>query len=184
LNPNMSIGASAKDQKWLDEVDVNIPRDEGLDEGRYVGEINETELSRARSIKRSGTSSDPDPADSSSDQDQGRLEHQTTREEKDSSVYRSERPLAGWDDAAIYRRDGRNDLDISATMSLNNYLQKRYKRTDILTWKVIQIGPAHSCYWKVIASINDFEYGRATEASRNAAREAAAHNVLLALRGY
>jgi hypothetical protein len=84
LNPNMSVGASAKDQKWLDEVDVNIPRDEGLDEGRYVGQINETELSRVRSIKRSGTSSDPDPADSSSDQDQGRLEHQTTREEKDS----------------------------------------------------------------------------------------------------
>lgn len=38
-------------------------------------------------------------------------QHTNSKSPVDRSVYRSERPLAGWDDAAIYRRDGRNDLD-------------------------------------------------------------------------
>ncbi|OSX66567.1 hypothetical protein POSPLADRAFT_1133052, partial [Postia placenta MAD-698-R-SB12] len=66
-------------------------------------------------------------------------------------------------------------------MQLNNWLQNRYRSTDLLTWNTSPSGQRHNAVWTAVAYINGVEYGRGTGPSQGAAKEVAAQKALDAL---
>jgi hypothetical protein len=88
-------------------------------------------------------------------------------------------------------------------MTLNNWLQGRYGTTKYLTWDAIHVGPQDAGEWIVVALckiphrfaglqtdftlrkiVNNIEHGRGVNRAKGAAAEVAAHQALVALRGY
>jgi len=69
-------------------------------------------------------------------------------------------------------------------LDLNNYLQKTYKNQTTLTWTQRHIGPEHTSDWEAVALINHEPYGTGTAHLLDEAKELAAHQALVNLRGY
>jgi dsRNA-specific ribonuclease len=95
-------------------------------------------------------------------------------------------------------------IDIHATdrMQLNNYLQCNYKNQTTLSWVINQVGSEHNSDWEAIAygmifchadllivkgcfgTVNHEKYGHGTAAKRDDAKEEAARQALVNLRGW
>ena len=88
-------------------------------------------------------------------------------------------------------------------MTLNNWIQSRYRTTKYLTWEAIHVGSQDSGQWTMIARCQAFmsfafvqtefylcrivkgvEEGRGTDNTKGSAAEFAANQALVSLRGY
>jgi len=69
-------------------------------------------------------------------------------------------------------------------MQLNNYLQETYKNQTTLRWDTQHSGLEHQGTWKAIALINHVEYGWGTATTLDDAKEEAARQSLVNLRGF
>jgi len=69
-------------------------------------------------------------------------------------------------------------------LDLNNYLYKTYKNQTTLTWTQRQLGPEHGSDWESVALIHNEPYGRGTAHLLYDAKELAARQALVNLRGY
>jgi len=65
---------------------------------------------------------------------------------------------------------------------LNNYLQARYRRQNMVTWEVVRHGPLHNCVWVATAHIDGVPYGLHSAGNIREAKEEAARQALVALR--
>jgi len=69
-------------------------------------------------------------------------------------------------------------------MQLNNYVQRVYKTHTVISWDNEQLGPEHDSNWKSVVKINHTTYGTGTARLLDNAREEAARQALISLRGY
>jgi len=69
-------------------------------------------------------------------------------------------------------------------LDLHNYLQEIYKNQTALTWTQRQLGPQDRSDWEAVALINHEQYGKGIAHRLDEAKELAARQALVNLRGY
>jgi len=69
-------------------------------------------------------------------------------------------------------------------LQLNNYLQDTFKNSSVLLWSTRQLGREDNSDWEAVALINHVAYGTGTARHLVAAKEEAARQALVNLRGH